>query len=144
MDQLKPYFDVVALIANVFAIFASAIAIYIFVAKRRELAQALQLLLNFSLQTTLSEVKEKLERLNEYNAAEPTDQDEIRNILHEIAGQIRGNRHLKSTSPELPERIELLARKLTEPKKRAMVSELRELLRGAQVSLADPFSGKNT
>lgn len=144
MDQLKPLFEVVALIANIFAIVASGIAIYIFIGKRREIAQALQLLLNFSLQTTLSEVKEKLERLNEYNASEPTDQEEIRNILHEIAGQVRGNRHLKENSPQLPQRIELLARKLTEPKKRAMVSELRELLRSAQVSIADPFVGKNT
>ena len=142
MDQLKPLFDVVAFIANIFTVVASGIAIYIFIAKRKELAHALQLLLNFSLQTTLSEVKEKLERLNEYNAAEPSEQDEIRNILHEIAGQMRGNRHLKNISPELPKRIELLARQLTEPKKRAMVSELREVLRNAQVSLADPFAGK--
>src|ERR1700754_2040746 len=77
--------DIAALVGNLFTITASAIAIYVFLTKRKEIAAAFQLLLNYSYRTTLAELERKLERLNEYNAAEPQDLPEIRNILHEIA-----------------------------------------------------------
>lgn len=143
MDQLKPFLEVVAGLSNVLTIIASGIAIYVFLVKRRELSLALQLLLNYSFQTTLTEVKEKLERLNEYNANEPEDVPEIRNILHEIAGQIRGNERLLAAASELLGRIEALAksRKLLEPSKRSMVSELREVLRNIQVNDIESITG---
>jgi len=136
MEDLKPYMDALAGIANTFTIVASGLAIYIFTVNRGKLSAALHLLLNYSFQTTLTELKEKLERLNEYNANEPADLPEIRNILHEIAGQIRGNERLLTAAPGLAGKIESLARgkKLSEPSKRSVVSEVREQLRNIQVN----------
>jgi predicted nucleic acid-binding Zn-ribbon protein len=136
MEWLKSVFDWIAMIANVFAIIASGIAIYIFVAKRAEIGNALALLMNWSFQTTLSDLKSKLERLNEYNANEESEVAEIRNILHEVSGQIRGNNRIVAAAPILADRLERLAssKKLTEPLKRSMVSEVREVLRNLEVN----------
>lgn len=127
--------DVAALVGNVFTITASAIAIYVFLTKRKEIAAAFQLLLNYSYRTTLAELERKLERLNEYNASELADLSEIRNILHEIAGQIKGNSRLRDVTPDLAARIESLAsgKQLTEPRKRSLVSEVREVLKNLTV-----------
>lgn len=135
MDTLKPYLEILHSIADIFAIVASGIAIYIFFAKGEELAQAFRLLVNFSYQTTLAELKEKLERLNEYKANDPNELVEIRNILHEVAGQIKGNPHLMQSVPTLAQRIESAAqsKKFAEASKRALVSEIREVLRNMNV-----------
>ncbi|MCX7155754.1 MAG: hypothetical protein NTW45_04830 [Rhodocyclales bacterium] len=136
IEELKPYLDSLAGVANLFTIAASGLAIYLYFSNRTKLSAALQLLLNYSFQTTLSELKEKLERLNEYNANEPTELPEIRNILHEIAGQIRGNERLGVMTPTLATKIENLAqgKRLSEPSKRAIVSEVREQLKNIQVN----------
>lgn len=143
MEVFKLIADCVALAANIFTVLASGIAIYLFFSKRDQFAQAFKLLLNFSFQMTLGEVKEKLERLNEYNANEPSEQAEIANILHEIAGQIRGNPRLKILAPHIPKRLEGLAAQMTEPKKRSMVAELRELMRNTHLDTIDPAEGKS-
>ncbi len=136
IESVKPYLDLLSGIANAFTIAASVLAIYIYVTSRETISTAFKLLLNYSFQTTLSELKEKLERLNEYTAKEPDHIPEIQSILHEIAGQIKGNSRLLACAPELPERIERLAgsKKITEPLKRSMVSELREILRNLQIN----------
>ena len=145
MENMKPFLELVSGLSNVFTIIASGIAIYLFLTKRREFTLAFQMLLNYSFQTTLTELKEKLERLNEYNANEPTEVQEIRNILHEIAGQIRGNGRILSAASELLARIEGLAqsKKLLEPTKRSMVSEIREVLRNIQVNSIESIAGKH-
>jgi hypothetical protein len=143
MESLKPWLDGVALLANVFTIVASAIAIGVFFAKRKELSTALELLINWSYQTTLSDIVGKLDRLNEYNASEADDLAEIRNILHEIAGQFRGNVRLLNSAPRIPDRLESLAggKKLTEPNKRSMVAEVREVIRNLKINSIDPQTG---
>lgn len=151
MEQIKPYLDALAgvanaftIVASVFTIAASGLAIYLFITNRKKISAAIQLLLNYSFQTTLAELKEKLERLNEYNANDPTDQSEIRNILHEIAGQIRGNPRLLTATPLMPNKVEALAqsKKLSEPLKRSIVSELREQLKNIQVKNIGSFAGE--
>jgi len=136
MDIFKLVLDCVSLIANSLTIVASAIAIYVFFAKSKEIKSAFAMLLNWSFQLTLTDLRTKLERLNEYNANEQGDVEEIRNILHEIAGQIRGNRQLTEAAPDLAQRVERLAvsRRLTEPLKRSIVSEVRETLRNIEVN----------
>jgi hypothetical protein len=57
--------------SNVFTILASGIAIYIFFSKRKSISSIFDLLVNYTFQLTLSELKEKIERLNEYNAKDP-------------------------------------------------------------------------
>lgn len=145
MEQFKPYLDVLAGVASAFTIVASGLAIYLFATNREKISAAIQLLLNYSFQTTLAELKEKLERLNEYNANEPSEQSEIRNILHEIAGQIRGNPRLLAAAPLLAKKVEALAqsKKLSEPSKRSIVSELREQLKNIQVNNIESIAGKN-
>ncbi|MBI1817332.1 MAG: hypothetical protein HYR72_20355 [Deltaproteobacteria bacterium] len=143
MDTFRMIIDSVSLISNLFTIVASAIAIVVFFAKRKELSTALSLLLNWSYQTTLSDIVGKLDRLSEYNANEPTDIPEIKNILHEIAGQIRGNTRLLSAAPTMPERVEAFAsgKRLAEPSKRSMVAEIREVVRNLQVRNMNSESG---
>ena len=134
-ESLKIVIEVVSALADILTIFASGIAISIFFLKRAELSIALSLLLNWSYQTTLSDINGKLDRLNEYNANEALDHPEIKNIFHEIAGQIRGNPRLLTAAPALPDRIESLSsgKKLSEPNKRSMVAEIREVIRNLQV-----------
>ena len=122
-----------------FTIGASAVALIVFFSKRRELSAALSILLNWSYQTTLSDITGKLDRLNEYNANEQSDIAEIKNILHEIAGQIRGNAKLLTAAPLIADRLEALAsgRKLTEPNKRSMVAEVREVIRNLQINAVE-------
>lgn len=140
-----PYLEILSGAANLFTIITSVIAIYVYLANRKKIAATLQMLLNYSFQSTLGELKEKLERLNEYNANEPTHEAEIRGILHEIAGQIRGNNRLLLAVPKLSEKIERLAnnKKLTETAKRSLVSELRETLKNIQVNSFDITSGNH-
>ena len=129
--------EIFPLISNIVTTAASAIAIYVYFKNRGKISFAVQLLLNHSFQTTISELKEKLERLNEYNANELEHHTEIRSILHEIAGQIRGNRRLIDSLPDLPAKIEKVAqhKKLTEPMRRSIVSEVREQLRTCQINM---------
>ena len=141
MDNLKNISDIVQFLANVLTVIASSIAIYIYFCKKEEVKLLFKVLVNYSYQTTLSEIKEKLDRLNEYNANEPTEINEIRNLLHEIAGQIRGNQKLQKIQPNLVTRIEAIAntKKITEPSKRSLVSEIRELLKNLNVDSIEKY-----
>ena len=123
-------------LANVFAIIASGIAIYLFVAKREVISSALRVLLNYSSQITLAELKAKLERLNDLSANDPDQINDVVNILNEIIGQIRGNKILSKQFEEVISKVSDMVgdkRRLSEPKKRALVSELRERLRNVDV-----------
>jgi hypothetical protein len=142
LDDLISY---ISLISNVFTICASGIAIYLFVAKRKSISSIFHPLINYTYQLTLSEIKEKLEKLNDYNAKDPEQNEQIVNILNEIIGQIRGNEKLKNHFSELLITIENLVsdkRRLTEPRKRAVVSELRERLRHLNVKNIDDLVGE--
>lgn len=129
--------NILSILADLATIAASSIAIYLFFAKGKTISSALSLLMNYSYQLTLSELKEKLERLNDYNAGDSEECNKIVNILHEIIGQIKGNDKLYERFSDITTKIESLAsdkRKLTEPRKRSLVSELRERLRNINVT----------
>jgi predicted HTH domain antitoxin len=142
LDELVKY---VSLVSSVFTILASGIAIYLFVVKRKSISSIFSLLINYSYQLTLSELKEKLEKLNDYNAKDSEQNEHIVNILNEIIGQVRGNDKLKSHFSELLKTMENLVsdkRRLTEPRKRALVSELRERIRHLNVKNIDNLVGE--
>ncbi|CAM2167080.1 conserved hypothetical protein [Burkholderia orbicola] len=143
MEKFKLLSDALACIANAFTIAASSVALFVFVKNRKKISAAVDLLLNYSFQTTLGELKEKIERLNEYNANEPDDIQEIKNILHEISGQMRGNQRLSDAIPDLVLKIDRLAngRKLSETSKRSIVSEMREKLKNIQVVNIESIAG---
>lgn len=134
----------VTLIANIFTIVASGIAIYIFCTKRGEVKSVFELLINYTYQLSLSEIKEKIERLNEYNVNDPEQRDEVINIFHEIIGQLRGNETLNIHFSKMITRMEGFAsdkRKLTEARRRSIVAELRERLRHLNVKNIDNLVG---
>lgn len=135
-----------AITSNIFSIFACGIAIYLFLFKRKAISSVFDLLINYTFQLSLSEVKEKLERLNEYNAKDPEQCEKIVNILNEIIGQIKGNAKLNTHFTEILSTIERLVsdkRRLTEPRKRAVVSELRERIRHLNVANIDELVGES-
>lgn len=143
MDEIMKW---VTLISNISTVLASWIAIYLFLFKREKISSVFDLLINYTYQLSLSEVKEKIERLNEYNATYPEQREKIVNIFNEIIGQIKGNHKLKNHFAEFLATLEVLAsdkRKLTEPRKRAVVSELRERLRHLNVQNIDNLVGEN-
>lgn len=134
----------VSLVSNISTILASGLAIYIFITKRKEISSAFELLINHTYQLSLSEVKEKIERLNEYNAKDSDQCENIVNIFNEIIGQMRGNDKLRHHFAKLLITMESMAsdkRRLTEPKKRALVSELRERLRHLNIKSIDHLVG---
>lgn len=122
----------VNLIANIITIIASGIAIYIFLNNKDKLKSAINFILNYSNQLTLWDLKFKIERLNDYNANDSHQKEEVINILHEIEGQINGSIILQDKLQPQIEKIKTLIsnpKNLIEAKKRSIVSELRESLR---------------
>lgn len=117
---------------------------FIYITKKGAIGAAFKLILNYSYQTTLSELKEKLERLNEYNANDDQELVEIINILHEIHGQILGNPTLRSNMYEASQKLSAIIdskKKLSEPRKRALVSEIREQLKHLNAESIENFLG---
>jgi len=129
---------------------ASVIAIYLFAFKRKEIASVFSLLINYSHQLTLSEIKEKLELLNNFNANDPAHTDTILNIFHDLLGQIRGNDKLSTLMSKQIEKLERLIERdlktkpITEPKKRALISEIREKVRHLNVQSIDVLAGSGS
>ncbi len=127
----------VSFLASLFTISASGLAIYIYVVNKDKISTAFNLLLNYSKQLTLSELKFKIERLNDFTTNETEQKKEVINILSEIEGQIIGNKKIKSELEPQSEKIKSFlenSRTLTEPKKRSLVSELRESVRNIDIS----------
>ncbi|MCX2481055.1 hypothetical protein OQY15_18265 [Pedobacter sp. MC2016-15] len=123
--------------ANLLTVLASGMAIYVYLTNKDKLASALNSILNYSNQLTLSELKYKIERLNDYNASNAEQNLEVINIFHDIEGQILGNIYLKDQLGGLLTKLSVFTSKgkpITEPKKRSLVSELRESVRTLDVS----------
>ena len=125
------------LLSNSMTILASGIAIYLFIVNKDKISSAINLLLNYSKQITLSELKFKIERLNDFTTNDVEQKKEVINILSEIEGQILGNKKIEN---ELKIQLEKISdfvdnsKSLTEPKKRSLVSELRESVRNIDIS----------
>lgn len=137
--------DVIALVANVMTVGASGIAIYLFVFKSKYIATVFNVLVSYSSQLTLSELKEKLDLLNDLHANEANDREEIVNVLHEITGQLKGNPKLTPHFADLIERISKATSgksKISEPTKRSIVSEIREKIRHVGILNIEQMSGE--
>lgn len=124
-------------LANLMTIFASGLGIYIFYFNKEKIVSAINFILNYSNQLTLTDLKFKIERLNDYNSNDAGQKIEVVNILNEIEGQILGNKNLKEKLLQQLEKIENFTanpKLLTEPKKRSLVSELKESIRNLDIS----------
>lgn len=123
--------------ADIATIAASSIAVYLFVAKGAAISNALSVLINYSHQVTLAELKEKLERLNDYNVNGEEGYEKVIIIFHEMIGQINGNERLNERFSDLVVKLEAAVsekQRLTEPRKRSLVSEIRERIRHLNVA----------
>lgn len=121
--------EVLSISDNIFTIIASGIAIYLFLFKRNEISKAFKTLVTYSSQISLTELKFKLERLNELNYENLDEKKEIVNIFNDIVGQLQGNKMLSEKCESILNKLKKAISKnsgLTEPKKRSLVSELRE------------------
>lgn len=134
--------DIVAFFANTLTIGLGCLTLYLFIAKRKEIATAFNLFMNFSYQTTLAELRWKLDKLNEYRVTEPTHIEEIRSLIHDVAGQIRGNRKINDADPELAKALEKFADgNMTEPKKRSVISNVREKIKNLGIDNFEDIMG---
>lgn len=146
--MLEDYLKIIAAIVNFFAdaltIVTATLVVWAFFKKGPALSAAIKLLINYSYQTTLHELRDKLERLNEYNASNEDDRQKIINILHELQGQIAGNVRVKKSMPQdALDSLEKLMnpKSLTEPRKRSLVSQIREVLKNLNVESFEGFDG---
>lgn len=142
---MKTVGDIVAFIANLMTIGASGIAIYLFIWKRNYISSVFDTLLSYSTQITLSELNGKLDSLNELRATEPLHRPEILNLFNDIAGQLKGHPTLRSNFSASIEEIGKFTSskgKINEPKKRALVSELREQVRHVGILNIESAKGK--
>lgn len=140
---MQDFINIVSVLANIFTIAASGIAIYLFVCKRNQISSIFNLLLNYSTQLTLTELRDKLEMLNNLKTTNKEDYDEIVNIMNDILGQISGNKSLQPHFTEIVTKInKALKKQMTEPVKRLLVSELRETIKHAGIVGMDQMAGK--
>lgn len=137
METIELFDFWISFLASLFTIAASGLGVYLFIVNKDKISTAFNLLINYSKQLTLSELKFKIERLNDYSTNDSEQKKEVINILSEIEGQIIGNKKIKSDLESQTEKINAFldnSRTLTEPKKRSLVSELRESVRNIDIS----------
>jgi hypothetical protein len=123
--------------SDLLTIVASAIAVWLFITKRDRIKAVFDILLSYGQQLTLSDLKSKMERLNDLDANDPKQRDQVENILHEIDGQINGNPMLKAHMTDFQQSVKATLgnkKQLTEPRKRSLVSELRERVRHLDIN----------
>lgn len=143
--MLDIIYNIVSFLSNILTIIATGIAIYIYICKRKSIASFFSILLNYSTQISLTELRTKLETLNDLNAEDEKERKEVINILNDIAGQIRGNPILRKKCKVL-EKLTKYAdspENLNEPKKRNIVSELRENIRNIEFQSYGEIIGEN-
>lgn len=113
---------------NVFTIISASLAIIIYLASREKIGKAINLLLNYSLQTSLIDLRLMIERLNQLTTRDLEQKEEIINILHDIEGHIKGNESLNVQLISILANIKSYTKNpdsLTEPRKRSFITELR-------------------
>jgi hypothetical protein len=138
VEIIKCVVGTVGFLADFFTIWASGIAIYLFIYKSDSIKSVITLLLNYSYHLTLSELKEKLEKLNDFQGDSPEGFMGIKEVLSDLKGQIKGNdnllRHLQDIILELDRLLKVKDHSREfHLKKRSFTSELREKLKNLNV-----------
>ncbi|MDQ5985569.1 MAG: hypothetical protein CSYNP_01281 [Syntrophus sp. SKADARSKE-3] len=138
-------FKVITVITSVVQAIAAGIAIYLFISQKDKIRSVFKLLVNYSFQTTLSELKAKLEKLNDYNVVDSDSKHVVLCVLNEIEGQISGNTILVEKCGMILKKLSRFTKNpnlLTEPMKRSLVSQLRETLRNIDIENYDELMKK--
>lgn len=134
IEKIKFYIE---LISNSLTIFTAIIAIFVYYKNKDKISSAINFVLNYSKKLTLTELKYKVERLNDFTTNDTEQKKEIINILSEIEGQVIANAYIKENLKIQLEKINGFidnSKTLTEPKKRSLVSELRERINNIDIS----------
>ena len=132
---------------NIFSICGYLIALYLYFFKKDEISTAFNTLLNYSKQLSLTDLKSKFERLNDYNANDEKQKEEVINILHEIEGQLNGNVKLKGEFKTVLKKVNSFTnskKEISEAYKRSLVNELRENLRNIDIETYNGITNKKT
>ena len=141
--QPSPYSlpNIVSLAANALTIIVSLLAIIIFLTKRKSIATAIKLLLNYSFRSTFSELTSKLDKLVDLRSEDPEQKKEMICLLNDIIGQVKGNKKLHVACDKLIRQFVKYAERpdrVNDPTTRSLVSQLRETLKN--IDLKD-FNG---
>jgi len=135
--------DVIQLMANLATIAGALLAFYLFISTGPQIRSFFRILKNLAHQSSLAEIRHKLELLNALRATE--SQDEIVALMHDVCGQIDGSPMLREQFSELTDRIRRTTsgkRAISEPMKRSLISELRERLRHSDTeNISDSIEG---
>ena len=145
--QASPYSlpNIISFSANVLTIIVSLLAIIIFLTKRKSIATAIKLLLNYSFHVTLSELSSKLDRVVDLKSEDPEQRHEAVCLLNEVIGQVKGNEKVFSRCESFIRRLERYIKntdRISDPTTRNFVSELREILKHIDVKDYDEILGE--
>jgi hypothetical protein len=136
-DWIKHIDFWINLLGNISALAASSIAVIIFFKNRKKIGNALNAIINYSTQLTLTELRFKITKASELNANDINQKEEVLNIFHDVYGQINGNNKLQSPLADFLKKIDeyiLDPKLLNEGTKRQVLSELNEKLRNIDIS----------
>lgn len=123
---------VIEVIADVGTIGAACVAILVFLRNGPELKSLIKTLNNFAHRDSMSELRIKIELVSSLHASDQSNSTEIASLFLEICGQIDGSPFLRDDLSEISSRMKNAAssrRSISEPQKRAILSELREIVR---------------
>ncbi|HEL3864722.1 TPA: hypothetical protein UM690_002652 [Stenotrophomonas maltophilia] len=118
--------------ADIGTIGASVIAAILFFRNGPEIKSLIRSLNNFAHRDSMSELRIKIELLASLRAVDQSNSVEISSLFLEICGQIDGSPFLRDDLCDISARMKSAAsgrKMISEPQKRAMLSELREMVR---------------
>jgi len=133
-------------LGDLFTVLASALALYLYFFRRGEISAAIKAISNFAYQSTLAELRQKLEVLSNLHANNADQIDDINSTWHDVCGQIEGNPSLVVECAEFVRRVKRTttrAAPISQPQHRALISQLREKLRHIDVTTFVEALGEN-
>jgi hypothetical protein len=143
--MMQHLLNFVQFVANLTTIIASGIAVYLFIFKGKAIKNIFKILLNYSSQITLQELRGRIDKLNGLDASINEDAVKVMYLLSEIVGQIRGSQKLKEYCADVLGKLEFFTEnpknELTEQKKRSIICELQERLRHIDLENIDELVG---
>ena len=95
------------IITDCFTIVASGIVIYVFCMKRRAISPMLRALEQQSVKATINELYGKIDELNDLNASAEEQREDVRLVLSDVLGQLRGNPRLRPHCTSVEKAIQM-------------------------------------
>lgn len=143
-DQI---YYLVTLTDSILSIVLAGSAIYILITKRKTVKNFFTILTNYSLQNTIYELHDKLNKLIMYSVETKSEaqKKEVYGILQEIRGQIEGNKFLKDQFVDDFEEFKDYfdnTKKLTDADKRRIATRLREKLKTLNLEIFNDSVGR--